>query len=184
MNVNKWDEDLDTLITRANNIHQIIKFTWEISIQKTKKISKKKIQLFQPQTCLGSKGLKHRTIQKQFHKAENIPRIKLLEYKDKTKHKETSCVIMNHLSLINSFGVIHEHWKTVEKKATLSKIFPEPPIIAFSQPKSLRNLQVGVEASYNGSTSGECCTWGTKRCKCCLQMHHAWTFHSKAKKIK
>ena len=53
-------------------------------------------------------------------------------------------------------------------------------MIAFRQPSSLRNLLVRAEVSDNRSTSGECRSCEEKRCKCCLQMQHSSTFHSKA----
>ncbi|XP_071150518.1 uncharacterized protein [Mytilus edulis] len=232
MKWNKSDEDLDTFITHANNIHPSIKFTHEKSKSKiafldtsssltegiistdlyskptdthqylspkschpahlTKSIpysqalrvkricsntETTKRQLRKLETRLKKRGYKHRNIKKSFQKAESIPRSELLEYKVKKKSKRTPCVLTYHPSLKNSFGVIREHWKSVEKNSKLSKIFPEPPMIAFRQPSSLRNLLVRAEVSDNRSTSGECRSCGEKRCKCCLQMQHSSTFH-------
>ncbi|XP_071153604.1 uncharacterized protein [Mytilus edulis] len=233
MKWNKSDEDLDTFITHANNIHPSIKFTHEKSKSKiafldtsssltegiistdlyskptdthqylspkschpahlTKSIpysqalrvkricsntETTKRQLRQLETRLKKRGYKHRNIKKSFQKAESIPRSELLEYKVKKKNKRTPCVLTYHPSLKNSFGVIREHWKSVEKNSKLSKIFPEPPMIAFRQPSSLRNLLVRAEVSDNRSTSGECRSCEEKRCKCCLQMQHSSTFHN------
>jgi hypothetical protein len=37
-----------------------------------------------------------------------------------------------HPCLRNSFNTIREHWTFVEKNSKLSKIFPEPPMVAFN----------------------------------------------------
>ncbi|XP_063448139.1 uncharacterized protein LOC134727687 [Mytilus trossulus] len=74
-----------------------------------------------------------------------------------------------------SFGVIREHWKSVEKNSKLSKIFPEPPMIAFRQPSSLRNLLVRAEVSDNRSTPGECRSCGENAAnavyRCSIRQH-------------
>jgi hypothetical protein len=34
------------------------------------------------------------------------------------------------------------HWKEIEKNETLAKLFPEPPVVAFRQPKSIKDTLV------------------------------------------
>ena len=45
------------------------------------------------------------------------------------------------------------------------KVLPEPPMIAFKQPNSLRNLLVRVEISKPSTTMGKSHSCGDKRCK-------------------
>jgi hypothetical protein len=45
--------------------------------------------------------------------------------------------------------------KVVEQKSKLSKIFPQPPMVAFKQPNSLRNLLVRAEISKPNTTIGK-----------------------------
>ena len=67
----------------------------------------------------------------------------------------------------------------IERNSTLSKIFPEPPMIAFKQPDSLKNLLVRTDISKSHNARGECGPCGDKRCKCCRQMQRSSTFNSK-----
>ena len=60
----------------------------------------------------------------------------------------------------------------------LAKLFPEPPVIAFWQPKSAKDTLVRATVSSPSSTVGQCKPGGDKRCKCCLQFQHAQVFHS------
>jgi hypothetical protein len=35
-------------------------------------------------------------------------------------------------------GIVRHHWKEIEKSETLAKLLPEPPVVAFRRPKTLR----------------------------------------------
>ena len=61
----------------------------------------------------------------------------------------------------------------------LAKLFPEPPVVAFRRPKSIKDTLVRAAVSRPSSTVGQCKPCGDKRCKCCLQLQHAQVFHSK-----
>jgi hypothetical protein len=39
------------------------------------------------------------------------------------------------------------HWKEIEKNETLAKLFPEPPVVAFRQPKSIKDTLVRAAVS-------------------------------------
>ena len=106
-------------------------------------------------------------IKKSFNKAHSISRSSLLQCKEKQKCKRTPCVLTYHPCLRNSFNTILEHWTSVEKNSKLSKVFPEPPMVAFKQPISLRNLLVQAEISKPNTTIGKSHSCGDKRCKCC-----------------
>ena len=58
-------------------------------------------------------------------------------------------------------------------------MFPEPPVVAFRQPKSIKDTLVRAAVSKPSSTVGQCKPCGDKRCKCCLQLQHTQVFHSK-----
>lgn len=128
---------------------------------------------------LKRRGYKHKNIKNSFRKAESIPRSSLLTYKEKQKSKRIPCVLTYHPCLRNSFKTIRDHWTAIEKHSKLSKIFPEPPMIAFKQPNSLRNILVRADLSKPNHTVGNCQPCGDKRCKCCNQLQHSSTFHSK-----
>ena len=76
-------------------------------------------------------------------------------------------------------GIVRHHWKENEKSEMLAKLFPEPPVVAFRRPKSIKDTLVRAAVSRPSSTVGQCKPCGDKRCKCCLQLQHAQAFHSK-----
>ena len=96
-------------------------------------------------------------------KTHNISRSSLLQYKEKQKCKRTPSVLTYHSCLRNSFNTIHR--TSVEKNSKLSKVLPEPPMIAFKQPNSLRNLLVRAEISKPNTIMGKIHSCGDKRCK-------------------
>ena len=96
-------------------------------------------------------------------KTHNISRSSLLQYKEKQKCKRTPSVLTYHSCLRNSFNTIRR--TSVEKNSKLSKVLPEPPMIAFKEPNSLRNLLVRAEISKPNTTMGKSHSCGDKRCK-------------------
>jgi hypothetical protein len=56
------------------------------------------------------------------------------------------------------------HWKEIEKSETLGKLFPEPPVVAFRRPKSIKDTLVRAAVSRPSSTVGQCKPCGDKRC--------------------
>jgi peptide-methionine (R)-S-oxide reductase len=138
-----------------------------------------KKRLGQLKNHLKRRGYKQSIIKKSFNKANNISRSSLLQNKEKRKCKRTPCVLTYHPCLRNSFNTIRGHWTSVEKKFKLSKVFPEPPMVAFKQPNSLRNLLVRAEMSKPNTTIGNSHSCGDKRCKCCKHMQHSSSYTSK-----
>jgi hypothetical protein len=47
------------------------------------------------------------------------------------------------------------HWKEIQKSETLTKLFPEPPVVAFRRPKSIKNTLVRAAVSRPSSTVGQ-----------------------------
>jgi hypothetical protein len=58
-------------------------------------------------------------------------------------------------------------------------LFPEPPVVAFLRPKSIKDTLVRAAVSRPSSTVSQCKPCGDKRCTWCLQLQHAQVFHSK-----
>ena len=53
-------------------------------------------------------------------------------------NKRVPLVLTYHPSLQKISGIVRHHWKEIEKSETLTKLFPEPPVLAFRRPKALR----------------------------------------------
>jgi hypothetical protein len=94
-------------------------------------------------------------------------------------NKRVPLVLTYHPSLEKSSGIVRHYWKEIEKSETLTKLFPEPPVVAFRRPKSIKGTLVRAAVSRPSSRVDQCKPCGDKRCKCCLQLQHAQVFHSK-----
>jgi hypothetical protein len=138
-----------------------------------------KKRLGQLKNHLKRRGYKQRIIKKSFNEAHSIPRSSSLQYKEKQKCKRIPCVLTYHPCLRNSFNTIREHWTSVETNSKLSKVFPEPPMVAFKQPNSLRNLLVRENISKPNTTICKSHSCGDNRCKCCRHMQHSSSYTSK-----
>jgi hypothetical protein len=103
----------------------------------------------------------------------------LLEYKETKIKKRVPFVLVYRLSLEEIAGIVRHHWKDVEKSGTLAKLFPEPPVVAFRPPKSIKDTLVRAVVYKPSLTVGQCNLCGDKRCKCSLQLQHSQTLHSK-----
>jgi hypothetical protein len=44
-------------------------------------------------------------------------------------------------------GIVRHHWKEIEKSETLAKLFPEPSVVAFRRPKSIKDTLVRAAVS-------------------------------------
>ena len=58
-------------------------------------------------------------------------------------------------------------------------MFPEPPVVAFRRPESIKDTLVRATVSRPSTTVGQCKSCGDKRCKCCPQWQRAQVFHNK-----
>ena len=125
------------------------------------------------------RGYNDNVIDRGFSKASEIDRNDLLEYKEKKIKKRVPLVLTYHSSLEKISGIGRHHWKEIQKSETLTKLFPEPPVVAFRRPKRNKDTLVRAAVSRSSSTVGQCKPCGDKRCKCCLQLQHAQVFHSK-----
>ena len=113
-----------------------------------------------------------KVIESGLSKASEINRNDLLEYKEKRINKRVPLVLTYLPSLEKISGIVRHRWKEIGKSETLAKLFPEPPVVAFRRPKSIKDKLVRAAVSRPSSTVGQ-------RCKCCLQLQHSQVFHSK-----
>lgn len=128
---------------------------------------------------LKKRGYNNKSIQKGFEKAKSVPRKELLEYKVKKTNNRIPFVVTYHPALQNVSSTIREHWKEFEKHPELNKLFPEPPVMAFRRPKSLRDILVRADITKQLCTqSGQCRACEVPRCKSCRQMSNTKTFKS------
>jgi hypothetical protein len=112
---------------------------------------------------LKRRGYNDKVIESGFSKASEINRNDLLEYKEKKINKRVPLVLTYHPSLEKIAGIVRHHWKEIEKNETLAKLFPEPPVVAFRQPKSIKDTLVRAAVSRPSSTVGQCKPCGGKR---------------------
>jgi hypothetical protein len=124
------------------------------------------------------RGYNDKVIESGFSKASEINR-NYLEHKEKKINKRVPLVLTYHTSLEKNSGIVRHHWKEIEKSETLAKLFPEPPVVAFQRPKSIKDTLVRAAISRSSSTVGQCKPCGDKRYKCCLQLQHTQVFYSK-----
>jgi hypothetical protein len=76
----------------------------------------------------------------------------LLEYKDKKINKRVPLVLTYHPSLEKMSGIVRHHWKEIQKSETLTKLFPEPPVVAFRGVFLVRSLLCPFILLVNGWT--------------------------------
>jgi hypothetical protein len=60
-----------------------------------------------------------------------------------------------HPSFEKISGIVRHHWKEIEKSETLAKLFPEPPVVAFRQPTSIKDTLARAAVSRPSSTVGQ-----------------------------
>jgi hypothetical protein len=76
--------------------------------------------------------------------------------KEKKINKRIPLVLTYHPSLEKISGIVRHHWKDIEKREMLAKLYPEPPVVAFRQPKSIKDTLVRAAVSRPSSTVGQC----------------------------
>jgi hypothetical protein len=103
---------------------------------------------------LKRRGYNDKVIDSGFSRASEIDRHDLLEYKEKKINKRVPLVLTYHPSLEKNSGIVRHHWTEIQKGETLTKFFPEPPVVAFRRPKSIKDTLVRAAASRPLSTVG------------------------------
>jgi hypothetical protein len=65
----------------------------------------------------------------------------LLEYKEeKQANKRVPLVLTYHPPLEKISGIVRHHWKEIDKSEMLTKLFPEPPVVAFRGPMVVKEV--------------------------------------------
>lgn len=127
---------------------------------------------------LKKRGYNDKVIDIGFSKANTLDRSELLQYKEKKLNKRVPLVITYHPCLQDISNIIRHHWKEIEKSETLSKLFPEPPVVAFRRPRSIKDSLVKAAVSAPSTAVGQCKPCGDKRCKSCCQLQSTNEFQS------
>ena len=75
-------------------------------------------------------------------KARNIPRVESLRpVVSHTQHKRSVFVTTFDPRLPNIQSIQTKHWRSmVNQDQYLSKVFPEPPMVAYKRPKNIRDM--------------------------------------------
>lgn len=140
--------------------------------------AKTKQRLGELRCHLKQRGYNNKNISIGFNKANNISRDQLLQYREKKTNNRVPFVLTYHPAFKDIARTIRERWTTIEKHHQLSKIFPEPPVMAFRKPKSLKDQLVRAEMSSRSRQSGQCCICGDGRCMTCDHIQHTQHFTS------
>ena len=129
---------------------------------------------------LKKRGYKNKVIKKGFERANQHQREELLQYKKKKVNNRVPFVLTFHPAFKNLSSIMREHWQSLQKHQTLSKIFPEPPVLAFRRPKSIKDRLVRADIKVKRDSPRQSQSCGDKRCKTCDQMQCTETFTSKS----
>ena len=128
------------------------------------------------------RGYKKEHISTAFEKAENVDRDSLLVYKDKqTNNSRVPMVMTYHPDLKQLSSAIRKHWDLIENDPSLKNIFPQPPIMAYRRPRSLRDILVSSTVTKRSpSTPGGYTPCKRKNCVCCVAANTECKFQSTA----
>ncbi|PJE77901.1 hypothetical protein CI610_03169 [invertebrate metagenome] len=125
-----------------------------------------------------ARGYKSTLIDRELDKVRVLDRASLLEYKVRTPTQRVPCVVTFHPNLPSISSILHNHWRIIESSATLKRIFPEPPLLAYRRPKNVRDLVVSSKLHSSASvvTTGSFNTCSKKTCKLCPYTESTDTF--------
>ena len=130
-----------------------------------------------------NRGYNIDSVNKAIQRAKTQIRSDILQYKPKVKNTGNVLpfVLTYHPDLGNVKETITKHWPTIESSATLNKMFPEKPIIAYRRPKSLRDylVRARLRQDAEGKVSGQSGPCNKPRCKTCVVMPTTDLFISK-----
>lgn len=120
-------------------------------------------------------------------KSLNIDRNTALEKKTKVSTKRIPFVITYHPALPAISTILKQGWKTMIKDERLKKIFPDPPLVAYRQPKhsSIREILVKSKLPEREKR----CVKGMKKCNLpnchsCPHIREAKVVYSSANNFK
>ena len=133
-----------------------------------------------------NRGYKNGNIDEAFDKVKSVDRDSLLVYKEKDpKNRRIPLVMTYHPELKQVSSIIRQHWGLIERDPALSKLFPEPPVMAFRRPKSLRDILVRSKVNCQSPSSpGGYVACKRSNCKCCKEVTPGSVFQSSVTKEK
>ena len=76
-------------------------------------------------------------------------------------------LICKKCSPLNLSSIVREHWTTIQKHPELCKIFKAPPVLAFREPKSLKDILVRDDISPRSANNAQCQKCDSRRCMTC-----------------
>ena len=91
---------------------------------------------------LHSRSYNMNVVNSAIERANLLDRRDVLKKVTKTESKRVIMVLRYHPKLVSVSNIIKKHWTTMVKDPILKKIFPEKPMLAFSQPPNLRSMLV------------------------------------------
>ena len=110
-------------------------------------------------------GYNGRVVDQQVDKALQTRRETLLQYKTTEKNERIPLVVTYNPSMQHLKSIVRDLQPIIDNDPTLSKIFPDPPVIAYRQPPNLRNTLVKSKLTLQPNGTFPCD--GSAKCKCC-----------------
>jgi len=103
-----------------------------------------KIRLNEMKDMLLDRGYNKKILDGAITKALEMDRDEALEKREKKSTDRIPFVITYHPALPSISSILRQGWKVMSKDEHLKKVFPQPPMVAYRQPKnsSLRQLLV------------------------------------------
>ena len=108
----------------------------------------------------------------QIQRVTNIPRHETLQpCPPRPPLKRTPLVVTYHPSLTTLARIVKKHLPILHTSSRLKQTVPNPPLVAFRQPKNLRDLLVRAKLNTpDPPTNTGNNTCGHARCKCCKEI--------------
>ena len=123
------------------------------------------------------------SVEKAIKKAKDKPRSEALTYKTRQQNsRRVPLVVQYHPALPPFSKIIRKHLPLLHSSERLRSIFPDPPIVAYSRPRNLRDILVRAKfqdqssSEVNAENSG--CFQCPANCKTCDLIDSVQTFKS------
>ena len=110
------------------------------------------------------------SIEEAIEKARKTPRVETLTYKTRQSNSRVPLVCEYHPALPPLASFIHKHLPILHSQERLKSVFPEPPVLAYSRPRNLRDILVTAKFSDKSEpqtdiTGSRPCSSNCKTCK-------------------
>ena len=118
-------------------------------------------------------------------KEKTLYRNEILKKVIKPESKRVILILRYHPKLTSISGIVKKHWTTLTKDPLMKQMFPDPPMLAFSQPPNLRSMLVRAKHPSNSSSKPNRTNLGMQRCnkpcKICSYIKETKNFTSNQK---